>query len=182
MANKIEFNGAVKIVKSPSRKLISVRIDLNDKKTRSSLEKALGCNVPTELSIVFGTKVTVAWMSEDELLVLTTVSNFAKTFSNLTKNLKQYHCLILDISDSRVFFTVQGSQFRDLIAKGSPVDVSVEAFRVGDFRRSRLGMVAVAFWIIDTDSLEIMCFRSLEQFMFKWLCNAAERDSMPGYF
>ena len=182
MRKNYEFNGAVKIVKKVSNNLISVRVDLTDKKVMVAVKKVLGCEVPKKLGINFMANGAIAWMSTDELMVSTVASSFKKIFSELTKILKPFHHLVVDISDSRTIFSVSGHSWRDLIAKGSPVNVSSEVLRVGDFRRSRLGMVAIAFWMVDENTINIMCYRSVEEFMFDWLCNAGQINSMPEYF
>jgi sarcosine oxidase subunit gamma len=69
-----------------------------------------------------------------------------------------------------------------VLAKGAPVDLAPAAFGVGDFRRTRLGQVAAAFWMPAPDTFELMCFRSVAGYVADWLANAARPGSLAGYF
>ena len=67
--------------------------------------------------------------------------------AKLEKALKGEHSLAVNVSDARSIFTLMGKGVREVIAKGSPADMSVEGLPLGEMRRSRLGQIAVAFWL-----------------------------------
>ena len=87
----------------------------------------------------------------------------------------------IDVSDARALFRIDGPGAREVLAKGAPVDLSPAAFGPGDFRRTRLGQVACAFWTPDGTSFELVCFRSVAAYVFGLLENAAKPGSEVGY-
>ena len=120
-------------------------------------------------------------MSPDELLVLVDYDQAAAVVAKLDDVLADEHHLAVNVSDARAIFTIQGQGAREVLAKGAPIDLSSEAFGVGDLRRSRIGQLAAAFWMTDTETFELACFRSVGAFMFDWLTNAAREGSLPEF-
>jgi sarcosine oxidase subunit gamma len=59
------------------------------------------------------------------------------------------------------------------MAKLAPVDLHPDSFAVGQMRRSRMGQVAAAFWRTDA-GFQIICFRSVAEYMFNQLSIAAK--------
>ena len=68
-----------------------------------------------------------------------------------------------------------------MIAKLAPVDLHPDQFAAGDFRRTRLGQVAAAFWMRDDDTLQIICFRSVAGYTFDLLAASAKAGPV-GFF
>lgn len=92
------------------------------------------------------------------------------------------HHLSADVSDVRSLFRIEGRGAREVLAKGAPVDLAIDKFGPGDFRRTRLGQVAVAFWMTGDDAFSLVCFRSVEEFVGRWLQLAARPGSQVGYY
>ena len=76
-------------------------------------------------------------------------------------------------------FRVSGPGAREVIAKVMPVDMA--AFGAGEIRRSRLAQVAAAIWM-DGEAVEIVCFRSVAQYVFDVLKVSAAQGSEVGLF
>ena len=85
------------------------------------------------------------------------------------------------MSDARAVFRLDGPGAREVLAKGAPVDLAPAAFGPGDFRRTRLGQVAAAFWMPEPEVFDLMCFRSVAGFVADWLATAARPGSLPGF-
>lgn len=124
----------------------------------------------------------IAWMSPDELLVIVPKNEIPATIVKLEKTLASHHHLIADVSDARALFRLSGPNAREVLAKGAPVDMSPEAFRPGDIRRTRIGQVAAAFWMIDETTLHIVCFTSVSGYLEEWLQNACRPEATLSYF
>ena len=90
--------------------------------------------------------------------------------------------LVLDISSSRTIFSIKGCFWRELLAKGSPINLFPSEFNSDSFRRTRLGQVSTAFWMIKEDEIYVLCGQSYKNFFFKWLCNAADEKSINKFF
>jgi sarcosine oxidase subunit gamma len=174
--SEIDGSGAVLVAAQRRVAMVTLKADLGNKTTRAALKKALGTPLPAQRKISNG----VAWMAPDELLIMVPEGD---TPSGIIERLEELNApmLAVDVSDARAVFTLKGNKAREVLAKGAPVNLSPEAFRLGDFRRTRLGQVAVAFWMEAEDEITLVCFASLRQFMFDWLVNAAQKGSLPAY-
>ena len=92
------------------------------------------------------------------------------------------HSLCVDVSDARALFDLSGPHAREVLAKLVPVDLAPDHFTQGMFRRTRMAQVPAAFWLHDTDSFRIICFRSQAQYVFDLLTVAAQKGSAVDVF
>ena len=163
--------------------LLTIRGDLTSKKFKTVVSKHFNLSIPKKLSIATNSKYSMAWMSPDELLVIfTDHNNVQKLATSLRYELKTEQSLILDVSSSKCLFSIHGSLWREFLAKGSPIDLRPDKFRIGHFRRSRIGQVGAAFWSKDGKSVQIMCGQSYRDFFSNWLCNASSELSLFKFF
>ena len=61
-------------------------------------------------------------------------------------------------------------------------DFAPAAFTQGMFRRSRMAQVPAAIWMTDEETFQIICFRSVAEYVFSLLKVAAQPDSEVGVF
>lgn len=160
--------------------MLGFRGDLTAPELATALQAATGCAVPPARRIAFAPRAAAAWMSPDELLLFVPPVEASGTAAALGHALADTHHLLADVSDARSLFRLDGPGAREVLAKGAPVDLAPAAFGPGDFRRTRLGQVAVAFWMPEESVFELMCFRSVADFVHDWLRLAAWGDSLPG--
>ena len=181
-AKGAKFSGAVKITDDGPRGMITLRGDLSGAPVAKAIKAAVGLGLPGQREIKSGKKGAVAWMSPDELMVFCDYAEADALAAKMIKSLGDAHALVVNVSDARAQYTLKGRLVREVVAKGSPADLSPEAFAPGEMRRSRLGQVAVAFWMTDTETMHLVCFRSVGQFVFDWLSTVSSKGSMPGHF
>lgn len=124
----------------------------------------------------------VAWMSPDELLFIGDYDQAESKRAELSETLKDQHHLAVNLSDARAMFRLTGPNAREVLAKDAPVDLSPDAFKIGDLRRTHIGQVAAMFWMSDADVFDLVCFRSVAGHMNDWLEMAARDNSLPHYF
>jgi sarcosine oxidase subunit gamma len=172
---------AARISLRPAPGMVTLRGDLAAAPIREALLAATGLPLPDRRRIVIDGDRAAAWMSPDEVLVLTAPGEGARLASGLGRALAGVHHLAADVSAARAVFRIEGPGSRDVIAKGAPVDLSPAAFGLGDFRRTRLGQVSVAFWMVDEKTIDLVCFRSVADFVARWLANAAAPGSLPDH-
>jgi len=60
------------------------------------------------------------------------------------------------------------------------VDLSPEAFTPGMVRRTRMAQIATAFWLDDTGTFHLICFRSVSDYAFNILKTAARPGGEVG--
>ncbi|PWE33993.1 sarcosine oxidase subunit gamma [Maritimibacter sp. 55A14] len=177
-----EFRGAVTVREVGPTGMITLRGDLGSDAVAKAVKAATGLGaVPGEREIGLDGDKGAAWMSPDELLILVPYAEAEKAVTAMEKAPGKAHALVVNVSDARAHFRISGAGVREVLAKGAPVDLSPDAFGAGTIRRSRVGQVAAAFWLSDTDCFDLVCFRSVGEYMFTWLSTAGAKDSLPGY-
>ena len=170
---------AVRVSRVDPRGMVTLRGDLAA--LAGAVRAVTGCAVPEPRRVVLDGERGVAWMSPDELMLFVAPGAAAAAVEEIEAALAGVHHLAVDVSDARAVFRLEGAGAREVLAKGAPVDLAPAAFGVGDFRRTRLGQVAAAFWMPEAEVFELMCFRSVAGFVGAWLANAARAGSLPGH-
>jgi sarcosine oxidase subunit gamma len=173
------YNGAIKVTEAGVQGMVTLRGDLSSDPVKKAIKSAVGLSVPAVLEIRQGTKGRVAWMSPDELLLIVNYDQAEALVKKLGKALAGEHHLVVNVSDARAVFSLSGKPIRDVLAKGTPADVGADTFVPGVIRRSELGQVAAAFWLESETEATVVCFRSVGEYMFKWLKTAANPASLP---
>ena len=178
------FQGFVTIEEAGQQGMITLRGDLGSATLAKAVKAVTGLGLPEQRKIALGDDRAVAWMSPDELLVLTPYAEAGEISANLTGALQGDHALVQNVSGARAVFRLTGAPgaLREVLAKLAPVDLSPEAFRPGDFRRTRLAQAAGAFWFDDSTTARVICFRSVADYTFKLLCISAEDGGEVGFF
>lgn len=175
------FSGSVEITEDGLCGMITIRGDLGSEAMAKAVKSAVGLALPKVREIKTGAKGSAAWMSPDELLVIVDYQQADALVAKLDAALKGQHALVINVSDARAIFTIAGEGCREVIAKGAPVDISVDGLKVGELRRSRLGQVAAAFWMADETTIRLVCFRSLAEYVFEFLSVSAKENSLPAF-
>lgn len=166
--------GEVTVREGGLRGMITLRGDLASSKLKSVCKSLTGFAIPDMGKAASKGDKGIAWMSPDELLVLVPQGETASALEKIAKAMKGQHYLAENVSDARTHIIVEGSFAREVIAKLAPVDLHPATFHVGDFRRSRIGQVAAAFWMTDAETFELICFRSVGQYAFDLLATSAK--------
>ncbi len=173
--------GEVTIREAGLRGMITLRGDLNDSKIKSVCTGLTGVDFPTVGQANCVGEKGLCWMSPDELLILVPYAEVNDALAQIAKILKKKHHLAENVSDARALITVEGAYAREVLAKLAPVDLHPDSFAPGDFRRTHLGQAAAAFWMRDADTFEVICFRSIAEYVFDLLADGAKAGRV-GYF
>ncbi|MFT4793640.1 MAG: sarcosine oxidase subunit gamma [Paracoccaceae bacterium] len=176
------MSDALKVTRAAPCAMISLKCDLSDPAAVAACA-ALGLGLPGLRRIAVAGDVAVAWMASDELLFI--APDMAAAMAAIKGAMDGCPHLVVDLSDARARFRVDGPGAREVIAKGAPADLRRTVFAAvqdgeGDFRRTRLGQIAAAFWAPADDAMELICFRSVADHAEAWLRQAARKGSLPG--
>ncbi len=174
--------GIVQIREIGPRGMITLRGDLSDKATIKAAVAAGGVNVPEVRHCNTEGESGIAWMSPDEVLIMCPYAEVHARIADLRTKLAKQHSLAVNVSDARALFSVTGPHAREVMAKLSPVDLHVDAFTPGMFRRTRLAQVPAAFWMPQEQTFNIVCFRSVAVYVYDVLKVAAQPGSEVGHF
>jgi sarcosine oxidase subunit gamma len=165
---------ALALHEKPFRGMVALRVDTRDEAARVSVETALRAALPqTNRSIGCAGGVAL-WLGPDEFLIVTEPGDEASLVANLAAALRGQRGAVVDVSDSRTIIALSGKRARDLLAKGSGLDLHPRSFAPGQCAQSFLAKVKVALHQLDdTPSYHIIVERSVAEYLFLWLADAA---------
>ncbi|MFK7876981.1 MAG: sarcosine oxidase subunit gamma [Paracoccaceae bacterium] len=175
-------DGLVEIREVGPYGMITLRGDLASVKIKAAVSTVTGVDMPRQGEANCAGANGLFWMSPDEILVMCLRDEVAANLDKIRKSLHQDHALVENVSDARAVFHVTGPLARDVLAKLAPVDLSPECFQPGQLRRTRLAQVAAAFHMREDHCFEVICFRSVAQYVFDVLKTAARPGSAVQYF
>lgn len=177
----VSHKGGATITEAGLVGMVTLRADLSAPATRGAVEAAAGVDLPVPRSKTGDEHLRgVAWMSPDELLILCEYGLADNVVATLTDALGDAPHLAVNVSDARAVFTLEGRDVREVLGKLTPADLS--ALAPGEVRRSRLAQVPAAFWVNGRTHGVVICFRSVAQYAFDLLSNAATHGSEVGYY
>lgn len=171
--------GVVTVRDAGLQGMITLRGDLANAKLKAACKKLTGQAMPALRKANVDGDKGLCWMSPDELLVLVPYAEAEAGVAALAKALADQHHLAVNVSDARAYITVEGGYAREVMAKNAPVDLDAAGFGPGDFRRTRIGQVAGAFWLDDAGAFHVVAFRSVGDYVFDLLAQSA-RDGAVG--
>ncbi|MFX0540977.1 sarcosine oxidase subunit gamma [Roseovarius sp. S4756] len=182
--NGVSASGFVQIRDMGLQGMITLRGDLSAPKLKKGIFGAIGGEMPGAGHINVSDGGHSAWMSPDELLIIVPYAQVKTKLDEIASGLGDMHHMAVDVSDARCMFSITGEDalVREALAKLMPVDFSSSAFKVGQFRRSRMAQVAAAVWMAGDGEARVVCFRSVAQYVFDLLKGAAAPGSEVRYF
>ncbi len=176
------FTGAAQITETGLRGMITLKGDLSATKLKNIAKKVSGVDMPEKRGANIKGDNGLCWMAPDELLILCPHMDAPTIVTQIDKALKGTHYLAVNVSDARAVFRVDGQGAREVLAKLTPADLHPDSFGPGEIRRTRLAQVPAAFWMTGPQTFEIVCFRSVAQYVFDLLSNAAKIQAQVDYF
>lgn len=177
-----QFQGLVAIRRIEGQGMLTLRGDFSSMLLRSAVTTLTGVDFPGQRGANVRAGRGLLWMSPDELAILLPRAEAAGAVAKLSEQLKGEHALVVDVSDARAHFEIEGRVVRETIAKCAPVDMFPESFPHNELRRTRFGQIAAGFWMADERTARIFCFRSVADYMQNLLRAAADDHSEVAYF
>lgn len=176
-----EAPGTVAVKDMGLQGMITIRGDLSGKALAQVCKKITGADLPGPGKAIVEGQYGLCWMSPDEVLMLVPYGDARNAVAKIDGAMAGRHYLAVNVSDARALIRVEGPFTREVMAKLAPVDLHPDAFGVGDFRRSRLGQVAAAFWLVEEEVFQVICFRSVAEYAFD-LLSASATAGPVGHF
>ena len=172
-----EFQGYVNVRQVMGKSMFTLRADLASTKVKVAMRSATGVPIPKIGACVAAGSCIVAWMSPDELFIVVPSGEAQKIYSNLNKALSGLHASVENVSDARANFILTGANVREVLAKLAPMDTNQAQFPVGSFNRTRFAQVAGAVFMEKEDVISLICFRSVQDYVFALFSDAAAPGS-----
>ncbi|KRS12375.1 sarcosine oxidase subunit gamma [Roseovarius atlanticus] len=176
------YQGYVEVREMGLVGMITLRGDLSSAKMKKAVKDACGVDLPGQREIAVAGEKGAAWMSPDELLLMVPYEGVADALAAVEAALSGEHFLAVNVSDARAVFQLKGAAAREIIAKLCPVDMAPGAFEPGMIRRTRMAQIAAAFWMVDAETIRVVCFRSVAEYAFNLLKDAAAPGGETGLF
>ena len=170
--NGARATGYVDVSEAPATGMITLRGDLADAGVQKAVKSVMGAGVPSTLAVTDADVGQILWMSPDELMIVCAYDQADQVVADLIAALGETHSMVVNVSDARAVFDLNGSATFEIIAKLAPIDM--KSMQAGTVRRTRFAQIPAAFWMTSNDRARIICFRSVAEYMFNQLRNSAQ--------
>jgi sarcosine oxidase subunit gamma len=159
------------------RGMIDLRGLTSDAAFMSAAHDVLGFALPTapRSSAAWG-DVRVLWLSVDQWLILSTRSKVQEILANLRTALQGIHSLAVDVSDMRAVIRLEGEGCREILMKGTSLDLLDPEYKPGCCRRMRYAEIAALLHVVEENVFDVYVFRSFAHYTWNFIC-ATARDA-----
>ncbi|MFT3989745.1 sarcosine oxidase subunit gamma [Aestuariivirga sp.] len=166
---------AVTVREITGRGMIDLRGLASDKKFMKAAKETLGVALPTKprTSVSWG-DIKVLWLSTDQWLILCAKDKAAELLAALRTALTGLHSLAVDVSDMRAIIRIEGEGAREILMKGSSLDLLDGSYVPGTVRRMRYAEIAALLQVIEDDAFDIYVFRSYADYAWTFLTTSAK--------
>lgn len=165
------------------RGMIDLRGLASDPAFLSAAHDALGFALPLEprSSAAWG-DVRVLWLSVDQWLILSTRKKAHEILANLRKTLAGIHSLAVDVSDMRAVIRLEGEGCREILMKGTSLDLLDPQYKPGTCRRMRFAEIAALLHVVEENVFDVYVFRSYAHYAWTFLCATAREPAKVKLF
>ena len=165
------------------RGMIDVRGSANDKKFMAAAKKVLGLDLPKapRTSVSWG-DVKALWLSIDQWLILCSRAKAVELTAALKAELGNIHSLIVDVSDMRAVLRLEGEGVREVLLKGSSLDLLSDDYAPGTVRRMRYAEIAALLHVVEDTVFDIYVFRSYADYAWDFILATARAPAKVSLF
>ena len=171
---------AVSVEEVAGRGMIDLRGNPDDAAFMAAARKAVDLELPTEpRTCATKDKVSALWLSIDQWLITMPLENCASMLSSLQMETEGLFALACDVSDARAIIRLEGNGVREVLMKGTSVDLTKPEFVRGAVRRMTFAEIAAMCHITGTspDMIDLYVFRSYADYTWEWLEATASEAS-----
>ena len=127
---------------------------------------------PAPLRSLAEEDAVLMWTGPGQWFAASETLDAAGLVAALEERLSSTGATVTDLSHARTVLRLRGPAWRDLLAKGCPVDV--DALGPGDCAATLLGHFAVIVHCVADDTADVYVFRSFGVSLWEWLRGGAE--------
>ena len=165
------------------RGMIDLRGSASDKKFMAAVKKVLGLDLPkTPRSSVSWGDVKVLWLSIDQWLILCSRGKANELTAALVAELGSIHSLAVNVSDMRAVLRLEGEGVREVLLKGSSLDLLSDDYGPGTVRRMRFAEIAALLHVVENDVFDVYVFRSYADYAWEFLLATARAPATVKLF
>ena len=165
------------------RGMIDVRGSASDKKFMAAVKKVLGLDLPKvpRTSVSWG-NVKALWLSNDQWFILCSRAKAGELSAALRAEFGSIHSLVVDVSDMRAVLRLEGEGVREVLLKGSSLDLLSEDYAPGTVRRMRFAEIAALLHVVENDVFDVYVFRSYADYAWDFLLATARASAQVKLF
>lgn len=166
---------SISIREIAGRGMIDLRGLTTDAGFMAAVKGVLGVELPTKprTSVTWG-DVKVLWLSIDQWLILSARHKAHELLASLREALQGIHSLAVDVSDMRAVIRLEGEGCREVIMKGTSLDLLDPEYVQGCCRRMRYAEIAALLDVVEDNVFDIYVFRSYAHYTWNFLCATAK--------
>lgn len=160
----------------PHRCQINLRGNAGNPAFTSAVRQVTGLGLPTRASTVETSgDLAALWLAPDEWLLVgpgdpATAGREAALVGTLRVALAGLHAAVTDVSEARTVIAVAGPRARDLLAKGTPLDLHPRMFGPGSCAQTAMASANVILrQLDDRPSYELHVLNSFADYLWTWL-------------
>ena len=152
-----------------------IRGDASDSDFSASVAQAVGLELPVVPKTAHRKSGrALLWLGPDEWLAVTAVADDGALQARLTETLEDVHHGVADVSHSRIIIGLQGANARDVLMKGTNIDLHPRHFGPDNCVQAHLGRCLMLLHQLDDEpSYDIYIHRSFAVYAWQWLSDAA---------
>jgi len=160
------------------RGMIDLRGHISDRKFMTAAKSVLGVDLPKEprTSASWG-DAKILWLSPDQWLITCPRAKAQELTDAMVKELGDTHSLAVNVSDMRAIIRLEGELAREVVMKGSTLDLTDGDYTPGTVRRMRFAEIAALLHIVEDNVIDIYVFRSYAHYAWDFLVKAARKGS-----
>ena len=165
------------------RGMVDLRGSASDKKFLGAVKKVLGLDLPKapRTSVSWG-DVRALWLSIDQWLILCSRAKAGEIVAALKAELGSIHSLVVDVSDMRAVLRLEGEGVREVLLKGSSLDLLSPDYAPGTVRRMRFAEIAALLHVVENDVFDVYVFRSYADYAWDFLLATARASAQVKLF
>ncbi len=158
--------------------MIDLRGDGKDKKFLAAAKAVLGFDLPKmPRSTAAWGDLKALWLSVDQWLILCPLDKADDLLASLRKQLGGIHSLAVNVSDMRAILRVEGEGAREVLLKGTSLDLLSDDYSAGTCRRMRFAEIAALLDVVEDNVFDIYVFRSYADYAWDFLLATARKGS-----
>ncbi len=169
---------SVSLREIPDRGMIDLRGLASDAAFMAAVRDVLGVALPStpRTSVSWG-DIKVLWLSVDQWLILSSRPRTHELLASLRAALQGVHSLAVDVSDMRAVIRMEGEGCREILMKGTSLDLLSGEYTPGTCRRMRFAEIAALLHVVEDGVFDIYVFRSYSHYAWEFLTTAARQGA-----
>ena len=142
--------------------VINLRGNSQDPDFVQAVQRALGLPLPvTVCSSIANAHLRVVWVGPDDWFVIGENGEQDAIVQRLREALAALHCAVTDVSSGYFMVTLAGTQARDVLAQGCPLDLHPNVFKPAQSAGTLFFKVGIYLWQRDNSpTFEMLVRRS----------------------